>query len=211
VADSFHVVRVGNRCIDKVRRQVQHETLGHRGRKHPLSRIREMLLSGAERLDDRGHGRMALGLLVGDPRDETLGRWLAKESVRDVCLTDNPKEAGVLLDKAIVDCRTDEVEDIRSLGHTLARRCTEILNHHRTGASNGPTQASICCVKRVKRCGTLGASRTTASGRCSTLGCYLAETTIAAAQPTQLSPLQQVGRQRPGLDIGTSDTASPER
>ena len=29
VADPFHVVRVGNRCLDKVRRRVQNETLGH--------------------------------------------------------------------------------------------------------------------------------------------------------------------------------------
>jgi transposase len=40
VADPFHVVRVGNRCLDKVRRRVQNETLGHRGRKDdPLYRI----------------------------------------------------------------------------------------------------------------------------------------------------------------------------
>ena len=31
VADPFHVVRVANRCVDKVRRRVQNETLGHRG------------------------------------------------------------------------------------------------------------------------------------------------------------------------------------
>ena len=31
VANPFHVVRVGNRCLDKVRRRVQNETLGHRG------------------------------------------------------------------------------------------------------------------------------------------------------------------------------------
>ena len=50
VADPFHVVRVGNRCVDKVRRRVQNEALGHRGRKHdPLYRIRKLLLSGAER------------------------------------------------------------------------------------------------------------------------------------------------------------------
>ncbi len=46
VADPFHVVRVANRCIDKVRRRVQNETLGHRGRKHdPLYRIRKLLLT----------------------------------------------------------------------------------------------------------------------------------------------------------------------
>ena len=75
VADPFHVVRVGNRCLDKVRRRVQNETLGHRGRKDdPLYRIRKLLLSGAERLDERGHDRMLLGLRVGDPHDERSGR-----------------------------------------------------------------------------------------------------------------------------------------
>jgi hypothetical protein len=54
VADPFHVVRVANRCLDTVRRRVQNELLGHRGRKNdPLYRIRKLLLSGSERLDER--------------------------------------------------------------------------------------------------------------------------------------------------------------
>ncbi|MFP5316793.1 MAG: transposase, partial [Acidimicrobiia bacterium] len=63
VADPFHVVRVGNRCLDKVRRRFQNETLGHRGRKEdPLYRIRKLLLAGNERLDERGSNRLLLGL-----------------------------------------------------------------------------------------------------------------------------------------------------
>ena len=78
VADPFHVVRVGNRCVDRVRRRVQNETLGHRGRKdEPLYRIRKLLLAGTERLDERGRNRLLLGLRVGDPHDEVLGAWLA--------------------------------------------------------------------------------------------------------------------------------------
>jgi len=154
VADPFHVVRVANRCVDKVRRRVQNETLGHRGRKHdPLYRIRKLLVKGAERLDQRGHDRLLLGLRLGDPDDELLGAWLAKESVRDVYLTEDVKEATVLLDKAIAGCRADDVPEIRSLGETLARWRKEILNHHRTGASNGPTEGQNFCVKQVKRAG----------------------------------------------------------
>ncbi len=154
VADPFHVVRVANRCIDQVRRRVQNETLGHRGRKDdPLYRIRKLLLSGAERLDERGHDRMLLGLRLGDPHDETLGAWLAKESVARRLPDRRCREARVLLDKAIVGCLGDEVEEIRSLGKTLKRWRTEILNHHRTGASNGPTEGLNLCVKKVKRCG----------------------------------------------------------
>jgi hypothetical protein len=117
VADPFHVVRVGNRCLDTVRRRVQNETLGHRGRKHdPLYRIRKIMLTGAERLDERGHDRMLLGLRFGDPHDEVLGAWLAKESVRDLYLTNDPDHAATLLDKTIAGCQTDEVDEIRSLG-----------------------------------------------------------------------------------------------
>jgi transposase len=154
VADPFHVVRVGNRCLDKVRRRVQNETLGHRGHKDdPLYRIRKLLLTGDERLDDGGRNRMLLGLRVGDPHDEVLGAWLAKESVREVYLTDNAKAAAILLDKVIAGCTADVVEEIRSLGHTLSSWRTEILAHHSTGASNGPTEGLNLCVKRVKRCG----------------------------------------------------------
>ncbi len=73
--------------------------------------------------------------------------------MRDIYLTDDVTEARVLLDKAIVGCKIDEVEEIRSLGDTLERWRTEILNHHRTGASNGPTEGLNLCVKKVKRAG----------------------------------------------------------
>jgi transposase len=154
VADPFHVVRVGNRCLDQVRRRVQHETYGHRGRKHdPLYRIRKILLTGNERLDDTGRQRMLLGLRAGDPNDEVVGAWLAKESVRDVYLATNRADAEVLLDKTIIGCRQDDVAEIRSLGDTLSRWRNEILAHHETGASNGPTEGLNLLVKKVKRCG----------------------------------------------------------
>lgn len=153
VADPFHVVRVGNRCLDQVRRRVQNDTLGHRGRKlDPLYRIRKLLLTGAERVDDAGRERLLLGLRVGDPNDEVLGAWLAKESVRDVYLAETWREARTLLDKAIAGCLADDVAEVRALGNTLKRWRPEILAHHTTGASNGPTEGLNLCVKKVKRC-----------------------------------------------------------
>jgi hypothetical protein len=72
-----------------------------------------------------------------DEKPALASAWLAKESVRDIYLTEDAREAKVLLDRAIIGCR-HEVEVIRSLGDTLERWRSEILNHHRTGASNGP-------------------------------------------------------------------------
>lgn len=154
VADPFHVVRVANRCLDQVRRRVQQATLGHRGRKRdPLYRIRKLMVSGAERLDGAGLDRMLLGIRVGDPEGEVLGAWLAKESVRDVYLAEGIADAELLIDKAIEGCQIDPVAEVRALGRTLARWRKEILNRHRTGASNGPTEGLNLLVKKVKRAG----------------------------------------------------------
>jgi transposase len=44
VLDAFHVVKLGFDVVDAVRRRVQQQTLGHRGRKHdPLFAIRRLL------------------------------------------------------------------------------------------------------------------------------------------------------------------------
>lgn len=135
---------LANRCLDAVRRRVQNEALGHRGRKDdPFYKIRKLLLTGSERLNERGRDRMLLALRTSDPNDEVVGAWLAKESVRDVYLADNYDDAAIVLDKAIAGCRDDEVAEIRSLGATLASWRTEIGARHSTGASNGPTEGLI--------------------------------------------------------------------
>ena len=154
VADQFHVTRVANRMLDEVRRRVQNETLGHRGRKHdPLFRVRKLLVKGEERLADAGRAKLMAALRIGDPHDEVLGAWLAKEAVRSVYLEADPAAATVLLDNTIAACAEDEVPEIRTLGHTLSRWREEILNHHRTGASNGPTEGMNFCAKQLKRAG----------------------------------------------------------
>ena len=100
-----------------------------------------------------GPDRTLLGLRVGDPDDELVGAWLAKESIRDVYLAGNYNGAAVLLDKTITGCLDDEVPENRSLGKTLASWRTEILARHSTGASSGPTDGLNLGVKKVKRCG----------------------------------------------------------
>lgn len=68
VADAFHVVAVGTRALDRTRRRVQQETLGHRGRKaDPLYRSRKLLTLAAERLDDKSTAKLRGLLAAGDP------------------------------------------------------------------------------------------------------------------------------------------------
>jgi transposase len=111
------------------------------------------MLTGTERLDRVGVDRMLLGLRIGDPDNEVLGAWLAKESVRDIYLAESISDAELLIDRAIESCRLDAVGEVRSLGLTLSRWREQILARHRTGASNGPTEGLNLLVKKVKRAG----------------------------------------------------------
>jgi transposase len=91
--------------------------------------------------------------LVDLPPTLRSGPVNGQENVRDIYLTDDRATAEALIDKTIAGCANDEVPEIRSLGKTLASWRTEILAHHDTGASNGPTEGLNLCVKKVKRCG----------------------------------------------------------
>jgi len=73
--------------------------------------------------------------------------------LRDVYLTEDADEAARAPRSVIAGCLKDEVAEIVSLGHTLRRWRTQILAHHATGASNGPTEAMNLLVKKIKRCG----------------------------------------------------------
>ena len=54
VLDAFHVVKLGTAAVDEVRRRVQQDTLGHRGRTgDPLYGIQTILRAGAENLTDK--------------------------------------------------------------------------------------------------------------------------------------------------------------
>jgi transposase len=60
VLDHFHVSNLANAAIENLRRRVQQQTLGHRGREHdpPFSLVKLLLVTD-ERLD--GDGAAGLG------------------------------------------------------------------------------------------------------------------------------------------------------
>jgi transposase len=152
VVDPFHAVRLANVAIDDVRRRVQQDTCGHRGRKgDPLYGIRRLLLRGNERLSDHARTRLEVGLAAGDPRDEVLDAWLAKEALRHMYAADTMAEAARRFDAFIKEAKSSAVPELHRLAKTMSRWRTEILAHHRSGASNGPTEAVNLLIKKVLR------------------------------------------------------------
>jgi transposase len=153
VADPFHLIKLANQRLDEVRRRVQNETLGHRGRKDdPLYRSRRLLTRADERLDDRGREKLAGLLEAGDPRGEVRMAWHAKEVVRSVYGIADPDLAVEFVERLGVDLQDDSCPaEVRQLGRTIARWSAQIAAWHQARVSNGPTEAVNNLVKRIKR------------------------------------------------------------
>ncbi len=155
VLDAFHAVRLAQQVIDDVRRRVQHDTLGHRGRKDdPLYGIRRVLLRGAENLTATAYGRMMAGLDAGDRGEQVAAAWIACQELRHVYTAPTLAAARRRLNTFYWACATPDVPELHRLGRTIAAWQNELLAYFTTaGASNGPTEAVNLLIKRIKRVG----------------------------------------------------------
>ena len=153
VADPFHVVKLANKALDDVRRRVQNETLGHRGRKDdPLYRARKLLLSASERITDNGQVRLRGRLDAGDPHGEVRNAWHAKENLRSIYDITNPKVGTETVNQLAADLQEPWLpEEVNRLGRTLWSWRTEISNWHKAKVTNAATEAANNLAKRLKR------------------------------------------------------------
>ena len=105
VLDPFHVISLANRCLDAVRRRVQNEQIGHRGRKDdPLYRVRRALVMGEEKLDAGATERLWSLLRLGDPGAEVAIAYRVKERLRDFYRTRDPVQARQILEELKSHC-----------------------------------------------------------------------------------------------------------
>ena len=153
VADPFHVIRLANQRLDEVRRRVQNETLGHRGRKgDSLYRIRRLLTAASERISDRGKVRLRGLLDAGDPHGEARTAWHAKETVRGIYEVDSPALALRYALQLADDLGEKSCPpEVKKLGRTIGRWTPQITNWHISKVTNGPTEALNNLIKRIKR------------------------------------------------------------
>jgi len=105
VADPFHVIRLANNTLDEVRRRVQNQTLGHRGRKgDPLYRSRKLLLCAHNNIADAAGETKLLSLLeAGDPHGEARNAWHAKETLRGIYDISDPELGKITVDQLAVE------------------------------------------------------------------------------------------------------------
>ena len=156
VVDPFHVVSLANRCLDQVRRRVQTEQTGHRGRRDdPLYRARRALLVGEEKLDDKAAERLWSLLELGDPHAEVAIAYRVKERVRDFYRDERSRRSPPHARRA----RRALPQARHAAGGPTARTdparqwFDKICNFHLARMSNGPTEALNNLIKRIKRVG----------------------------------------------------------
>jgi len=154
VVDHFHAVRLGDQAIDDVRRRVQQQTLGHRGRAHdPLYRIRKLLLVAHERLTEPQQERLIRLIGLGDRDGEVAAAYLAKELLREVYAARRLSWARARLRRFYRHCDRSGVPECRRLAKTIRAWEDEVLAFHATGRSNGPTEGINLLIKKIKRVG----------------------------------------------------------
>lgn len=153
VADPFHLVRLANDRLDDVRRRVQNEVYGRRGRAHdPLYRVRRLLTKAHERLDERGEKKLLSLLEVGDPNGEVRLAWHAKEVVRQIYDISDPELAESFVEELYLDLQDDTCPpELNQLGRTIERWKDQITAWHKALITNAGTESMNNLAKRIKR------------------------------------------------------------
>jgi len=144
VLDCFHATKLAIDAVDQVRRRVQNETCGHRGRRgDPLYGIRRVLRRGAERLTARQYERLHIALGAGDPNGEVARAWIAMQELRHVYGARDPRQARSFLHTFYVAAADSGCPEIERLARTIEAWQPQLLAYFTTaGASNG--RASHC-------------------------------------------------------------------
>jgi transposase len=143
VLDAFHVVKLAGHALDEVRRRVQQEIHGHRGRKNdPLYRIRNILHAGAEHLSERQHARLAAAIAADERHDEVWVAYQCAQQVRSAYHQASHGQGRVIAEKILASFASCPIPEIARLGRTLAQWREAFLAYFTTGgANNGGAEA----------------------------------------------------------------------
>jgi transposase len=156
VLDPFHVVRLGFDAVDRVRRRIQLEQTGHRGRTHdPLFGVRRLLRRRYDHHSTRSWTRLLAGLDAGDTADEQLARtWIAAQDLRLIYARTDRRTAAEALYRWLTYCADADIPELTRLARTIDSWHQELLAHFQTNrVSNGPTEAINLLIKKIKRVG----------------------------------------------------------
>ena len=139
--------------MDDVRRRLQQEIHGHRGRKgDPLYGIRHLLRAGQERLTEKQQARLHAAFVADERHVEVEVAYRCSQDLRSVYHQRTKALGRVVAEKVIASFPTCPIPEIRRLGNTLKQWRTAFLAYFTTdGASNGGTEAINGLIELARR------------------------------------------------------------
>jgi transposase len=158
VVDHFHLAKLANDALTKVRRRVTWDLRERRGGKlDPEWANRRRLLTARERLSDKSFAKMWNQITAEDPSAQILSAWIAKEELRTLCSTvrlgGDPHLMRHRLHRFLTWCIDSDIPELLTLASTIDTWWPEINAFITTGITNARTEGYNRLVKQVKRVG----------------------------------------------------------
>ena len=122
VLDAFHIVKLAGDAPGEVRRRVQQDTTGHRGRKgDPLYQIRNLLRASRDRLTKRQQERLRAAFTADEAHISVEVAYHCAQQVREVFHQATPAQGRCLATRLIECLPTCPIPEIARLGRTLRK------------------------------------------------------------------------------------------
>ena len=156
VVDHFHLVKLANDAVTKVRRRVIWEQKGRRGRKiDPAWANRRRLLTAKERLSHKAFATMWNSLIDSDPSSQILTAWIAKEELRALlALARTGAHRDQIRQRLFTFyawCAESNIDELHTLATTVETWWPAIEAFIDSGITNARTEGINRLIKQVKR------------------------------------------------------------
>jgi transposase len=156
VVDHFHLVKLANDALTKVRRRITWDLRERRGRKiDPEWANRRRLLRARERLSQKSFAKMWNAIVSEDDTGQILSAWIAKEELRTLLSTvrlgGDPHLTRHRLHRFLSWCIDSQIPELLTLAATVDAWWPEINAFVTTGITNARTEGYNRLVKQVKR------------------------------------------------------------
>ncbi len=152
VLDAFHVVKLATQVVDEVRRRVQQDTTGHRGRKgDPLLGIQTILRAGAQNLNDRQVARLETAIDADEAHEEVDVAWRCAQDLRAAYRTKHTDAGRARAETILASFHTCPIPEVARLGRTLRRWRDAFLAYVDTDRANSAGTEAVNGIIELRR------------------------------------------------------------
>ena len=152
--DAFHLVKLGNDVVTRVRQRVTRQAKGRRGRLvDPVWVNRRLLLRAGDTLTPAALTRLKATLAADDPTNEIGAGWAVKELLRQLlqaCSLEQADQRRAALEEAVALAAMPETDRLLATVRVWWPAIEVLIV---TGVTNARTEAANTTIKQLKRSG----------------------------------------------------------